>query len=76
MQELFNRQKGYFDTDATKSYEWRVDQLDRVIRMLKDNFKRFSDAVGQDFKTASRSLSMRMRQLASEFSVAPAAVRA
>ena len=38
--------------DATKSYEWRVDQLDRLIRMLKENFERFSEASKRDFKTA------------------------
>jgi len=33
-QELFNKQKAYFASDATKSYEWRIDQLDRLIRVL------------------------------------------
>ena len=52
--ELFRKQKAYFDTDATKTFEWRVDQLDRLIRMLKENFKRFADASSRDFKTASQ----------------------
>src|ERR1700758_4288087 len=51
-QDLFNKQKAYFGSDATKTYEWRIDQLDRLIRMLKDNYKRFSDASCNDFKTA------------------------
>ncbi len=51
-QDLFNKQKAYFASDATKTYEWRIDQLDRLIRMLKDNYKRFSDASCNDFKTA------------------------
>jgi aldehyde dehydrogenase (NAD+) len=51
-QELFNKQKAYFASDATKSYEWRIDQLDRLTRMLKDNYKRFCDASCNDFKTA------------------------
>jgi aldehyde dehydrogenase (NAD+) len=51
-QELFNKQKAYFASDATKSYEWRIDQLDRLTRMLKDNYKRFCDASCSDFKTA------------------------
>src|SRR6202007_1274774 len=50
--ELFNKQKAYFASDATKSYEWRIDQLDRLTRMLKDNYKRFCDASCNDFKTA------------------------
>lgn len=51
-QDLFNRQKAYFASDATKTYEWRVDQLNRLIRMLKDNYERFRDASSNDFKTA------------------------
>jgi PAS domain S-box-containing protein len=51
---LFEKQRAYFATDVTKSYEWRIDQLDRLIRMLKNNFERFSDAVLKDFKTATQ----------------------
>jgi aldehyde dehydrogenase (NAD+) len=53
-QDLFNKQKAYFASDATKSYEWRADQLDRLIRMLKENYQRFADASCKDFKTASQ----------------------
>jgi aldehyde dehydrogenase (NAD+) len=53
-EDLFNKQKTYFASDATKTYEWRIDQLDRLIRMLKDNYKRFSDASCNDFKTAAQ----------------------
>jgi acyl-CoA reductase-like NAD-dependent aldehyde dehydrogenase len=53
-QDLFNKQKAHFDSDATKSYEWVVDQLDRLTRMLKENFERFADASRRDFKTASQ----------------------
>jgi aldehyde dehydrogenase (NAD+) len=53
-QDLFNRQKAYFASDATKSYEWRIDQLDRLIRMLKENYQQFCDASCRDFKTASQ----------------------
>lgn len=52
IQELFDRQKAYFATDVTKTYEWRIEQLDRLTRMLKDNYKRFADASCKDFKTA------------------------
>jgi aldehyde dehydrogenase (NAD+) len=51
-EDLFNKQKAYFASDATKTYEWRIDQLDRLIRMLKDNYERFRDASRNDFKTA------------------------
>jgi aldehyde dehydrogenase (NAD+) len=53
-QDLFNKQKASFATDATKTYEWRVDQLDRLTRMLKDNYQRFADASCTDFKTATQ----------------------
>src|SRR6266849_5577332 len=53
-EELFNKQKAYFASDATKTHEWRVDQLNRLIRMLKENYERFTDASRGDFKTASQ----------------------
>ena len=54
VQALFEKQRAYFATDVTKTYEWRIDQLDRLIRMLKDNYERFSDASRKDFKTAAQ----------------------
>src|SRR5262245_34400379 len=54
VQDMFEKQRAYFSTDVTKSYEWRVDQLDRLIRMLKDNYERFADAARMDFKTAGQ----------------------
>src|SRR5262245_31739343 len=51
VRQLFEKQKAYF-ASVTKSYEWRVDQLDRLIRMLKENYERFSEAARIDFKTA------------------------
>src|SRR6516162_7780216 len=53
-EDLFNKQKAYFASDATKTYEWRIDQLNRLTRMLKENFERFADASRKDFKTASQ----------------------
>jgi acyl-CoA reductase-like NAD-dependent aldehyde dehydrogenase len=53
-EDLFNKQKAYFASDATKTYEWRIDQLNRLTRMLKENFGRFADACRKDFKTASQ----------------------
>ena len=53
-QDLFNKQKAYFASDATKTYEWRSDQLNRLTRMLTENFERFADASRKDFKTASQ----------------------
>jgi aldehyde dehydrogenase (NAD+) len=51
-QDLFDKQKAYFASDITKSYEWRIDQLDRLTRMLKENETRFAEASKRDFKTA------------------------
>jgi hypothetical protein len=51
-QPIFDKQKDYFNTDATKSYEWRIEQLDRVARMLNENNEAFQEAVSKDFKTA------------------------
>jgi len=45
-------QKEYFNTNITKSFAWRLEQLDRLSRMLSENMNAFSDAVGRDFKTA------------------------
>lgn len=46
--------EGFPASDATKTHEWRLDQLDRLIRMLKDNYQRFADASRKEFKTASQ----------------------
>jgi aldehyde dehydrogenase (NAD+) len=51
-QDLFDKQKAYFATDVTKTYDWRIDQLDRLSRMLKKNSASFSEASRRDFKTA------------------------
>jgi aldehyde dehydrogenase (NAD+) len=53
-QELFDKQKAYFDSDATKSYEWRIDQLTRLENLLKENSEALEAAISSDFKTASQ----------------------
>src|SRR6516164_8832166 len=53
-EDLFNKQRAYFASDATKTYEGRIDQLNSLTRMLKENFDRFADASREDFKTASQ----------------------
>jgi aldehyde dehydrogenase (NAD+) len=52
-QAVFDKQKAYFDTDITKSYAWRIDQLNRMEAMLTENFDAFCNALGEDFKTGS-----------------------
>ena len=51
--EILERQKKYFNSNVTKSYEWRIDQLDRMERLLKENTEAFYEALQTDFKTAS-----------------------
>src|SRR6202046_4298319 len=53
-QEIFNKQKAYFDSDATKSYEWRIDQLTRLENLCNENSEALEAAMGSDFKTASQ----------------------
>ena len=53
-QDTFHAQKALFATGLTHTYEWRVDQLDRMARMIKENEGRFQKAMAKDFKTASQ----------------------
>src|SRR5258707_10836497 len=53
-QEIFDKQKAYFDSDATKSYEWRIDQLTRLENLCKENSEGLEAAMSSDFKTASQ----------------------
>ncbi|AKU93822.1 Aldehyde dehydrogenase [Labilithrix luteola] len=50
--DLFEAQKAYFGTNVTRSHEWRIEQLDRMGRMLAENEARLQQAVAADFKTA------------------------
>ena len=51
-QEIYDKQKAYFNSDATKTYEWRIDQLTRLENFLTENSQALEDAVSSDFKTA------------------------
>ena len=51
-QQLYDQQKAFFDSDATKTYEWRIEQLTRLENLLKENSQALEDAVSNDFKTA------------------------
>src|SRR3984957_17564094 len=53
-QKLFDKQKEYFDSDATKSYEWRIDQLTRLEKLCNENSQALEAAMSSDFKTASQ----------------------
>ena len=53
-QGLFDRQSNLFATGVTRSYEWRIEQLDRMGRLLQENEKSLQKAIAQDFKTATQ----------------------
>jgi aldehyde dehydrogenase (NAD+) len=36
-QDLFDRQKRHFATGVTRNHEWRVEQLDRMSRLVAEN---------------------------------------
>lgn len=48
-QSLFDTQKEFFYTDTTKTYEWRIDQLNRLEKMLTENQEAFCQALKTDF---------------------------
>ena len=51
---IFTAQKALFRTGATRTREWRLDQLARMERMVSENEAELQDAVKADFKTASQ----------------------
>jgi aldehyde dehydrogenase (NAD+) len=53
-QLLFEQQKRHFATGATRSYAWRIEQLDRMAWLVAENDGALQRAVAQDFKTASQ----------------------
>src|ERR1700676_5430601 len=53
-QDIFDAQKALVATGVTRTYAWRVEQLDRMARMIKENEGRFQEAIAKDFKTASQ----------------------
>jgi aldehyde dehydrogenase (NAD+) len=53
-QSIFDAQKAHFTSGVTRTYDWRVDQLDRMARMIRENEERLQQAMAKDFKTASQ----------------------
>src|SRR3984885_11100802 len=53
-QKIFDKQKAYFDSDATKSYEWRIDQLTRLENLCNENAEALGGARSRHYKTASQ----------------------
>lgn len=48
-QNIFDTQKEFFFTDVTKTYEWRIDQLNRMAHFLAENQEAFCTALNKDF---------------------------
>lgn len=48
-QSILDRQSDFFYTDTTKTYEWRMDQLNRMEKFLTDNKDAFCAALYKDF---------------------------
>src|SRR5271167_4297957 len=53
-QDIFDAQKAHFATGVTRSYYWRVEQLDRMASMIDENQGRLHEALAKDFKTGSQ----------------------
>jgi aldehyde dehydrogenase (NAD+) len=53
-QDLFDRQRRHFATGVTRSYRWRIEQLDRMSRLVAENEAALQQAIARDFKTASQ----------------------
>ena len=53
-QTLFDRQKRHFASGVTRGREWRINQLDRMFRLVTENEAALQAAIGKDFKTASQ----------------------
>jgi aldehyde dehydrogenase (NAD+) len=57
-QDLLDRQKRHFATRVTRSYAWRIEQLDRMAQLVAENETELQRAIAQDFKTATRATSI------------------
>ena len=49
--QLFNKQKTYFVGGIIKSYECRINQLNSLESLLKENESELCKALKEDFKT-------------------------
>ena len=68
-QKIFDAQKALFASGITRTYEWRVEQLDRMARMIRENEKRFQEGMAKDFKTASQEVIFETQASAGESEV-------
>jgi aldehyde dehydrogenase (NAD+) len=59
--EILGRSRRCLMTDVTRPYDWRVEQLDRLARMIAKNEADLQTAMAVDFKTASQEGFLRRR---------------
>ena len=74
-QNIFDAQKALFASGVTRTYEWRVEQLDRMARMIGGNEERFQKAMAKDFKTASQEYIFETQASAGETEVQKSQLR-
>src|SRR5262249_41782639 len=53
-QTIFELQKLHFASGVTRTYPWRIEQLDRMARLVAENETALQQAIAKDFKTASQ----------------------
>jgi aldehyde dehydrogenase (NAD+) len=46
-EHIFDTQKAYFATNVTRSYEWRIDQLNSLERMIAKNTPQLRTAIAE-----------------------------
>src|ERR1700719_846141 len=68
-QKIFDAQKALFASGITRTYEWRVEQLDRMARMIGENERRFQEDMPKEFKPASQEYIFETQASAGEVEV-------
>lgn len=53
MKQIVNAQREFFQTNATKNIDFRIQQLKKLERILKDNEDLLNEAIYADFKKSS-----------------------
>lgn len=53
IQDIFNQQKAFFQTNQTKSLAFRKKQLKKLLEILKENEKKMDEAIYADFRKSS-----------------------
>ena len=62
-QKIFDAQKALFATGVTRTYEWRVEQLDRMARMINENERALPGGDGQRLQNRLARVHLRDRRV-------------